>query len=111
GGISRRIEGDDRADLREIFQNLNVPEGMGLIVRTAGVGRSLDELQWDLNILLKQWEAIKTAFHERAAPFLIHQESDVVMRSIRDHLRKDINEILVDNPQVFERAKQHIELI
>lgn len=111
GGISRRIEGDDRAELREIFSALDLPEDMGLIVRTAGVGRSLEELQWDLSVLLKLWDAIKTAFDIRPAPFLIHQESDVVMRSIRDYLRQDIGEILIDNARVFEKAKQHIELI
>lgn len=111
GGISRRIEGDDRAELREIFSNLNIPEDMGLIVRTAGVGRNLDELQWDLSVLLKHWEAIKQAFQSRPAPFLINQESDVVMRAIRDYLRKDISEILIDNQQVFTRAQQHIALV
>lgn len=111
GGISRRIEGDDRNELREIFSTLELPEDMGLIVRTAGVGRNLDELQWDLNVLLKLWSAIKNAFDTRPAPFLIHQESDVVMRSIRDYLRQDIGEIFIDNPEVFEKAKQHIELI
>lgn len=111
GGISRRIEGDDRNELREIFSTLEIPEGMGLIVRTAGVGRSQDELQWDLSVLLKHWQAIKTAFESRPAPFLIHQESDVVMRAIRDYLRKDIGEILVDNSDVFNRAKEQIELI
>lgn len=111
GGISRRIEGDDRADMREIISSLNIPEGMGLIVRTAGVGRSQEELQWDLGVLFKLWEAIKIAFNERPAPFLIHQESDVVMRAVRDYLRKDINEILIDNPDVFTRAQQQIALI
>lgn len=111
GGISRRIEGDDRNELREIFSALALPEDMGLIVRTAGVGRNLDELQWDLNVLLKLWSAIKNAFDTRPAPFLIHQESDVVMRSIRDYLRQDIGEIFIDNSEVFEKAKQHIELI
>lgn len=111
GGISRRVEGEDRAELREIFSALELPADMGLIVRTAGVGRNLEELQWDLSVLLKLWEAIKTAFNVRPAPFLIHQESDVVMRSIRDYLRQDIGEILIDNSLVFEKAKQHIELI
>lgn len=111
GGISRRIEGDERAGLREVFSNLALPEDMGLIVRTAGVGRNLEELQWDLNILLKHWEAIKTAFQDRPAPFLIHQESEVVMRAIRDYLRQDIGEILVDDLEVFDKAKKYIELI
>lgn len=111
GGISRRIEGEERAELQEIFSALELPEDMGLIVRTAGVGRSMEELQWDLSVLLKQWEAIKTAFGVRPAPFLIHQESDVVMRAIRDYLRKDVGEILIDNIDVFNRAKQQIELV
>lgn len=111
GGISRRIEGDDRAEMREILSALELPENMGLIVRTAGVGRAQEELHWDLMILLKQWEAIKQAFNQRQAPFLIYQESDVVMRSIRDYLRKDIGEILIDKPEVFEHAKQYIQLI
>lgn len=111
GGISRRIEGDDRNEMREIFSALDLPEDMGLIVRTAGVGRSLDELQWDLAILLKQWEVIKQAFDARPAPFLIYQESDVVTRSIRDYLRKDVGEILIDDLTVFNRAKEYIELI
>jgi len=111
GGISRRIEGDERTEMQEIFSSLEVPADMGLIVRTAGVGRSSEELQWDLSVLLKQWEAIKTAFGVRPAPFLIHQESDVVMRAIRDYLRKDVGEILIDNAEVFARAKQQIELV
>ncbi len=111
GGISRRIEGEERAELQEIFSALQLPEDMGLIVRTAGVGRSADELQWDLSVLLKQWEAIKSAFNTRPAPFLIHQESDVVMRAIRDYLRQDIGEILIDDPEVFTKAKQQIEIV
>lgn len=111
GGISRRIEGDERAEMQEIFSSLEVPQDMGLIVRTAGVGRNIDELQWDLSVLLKQWEAINTAFNVRPAPYLIHQESDIVMRAIRDYLRKDIGEILIDNTDVFARAKQHLELV
>jgi ribonuclease E len=111
GGISRRIEGEDRAGLREIFSALQIPEDMGLIVRTAGVGRNIEELQWDLDILLKHWAAIKEAFHARPAPFLIHQESDVIMRAIRDYLRPDISEILVDNEETFNKTKQAIELV
>lgn len=111
GGISRRIEGEDRAGMREIFSALNVPDGTGLIVRTAGVGKSIEELQWDLDILLKHWSAIKTAYHARPAPFLIHQESDVIMRAIRDYLRPEIGEILVDNQNLFNKTKQHIETI
>lgn len=111
GGISRRIEGEERAELQEIFSALELPEDMGLIVRTAGVGRSIDELQWDLSVLLKQWEAIKMAFDSRPAPFLIHQESDVVMRAIRDYLRQDLGEILIDDAEIFTKAKQQIEIV
>ena len=111
GGISRRIEGDERTELKEAMNGLEVPSGMGLIVRTAGVGKSQEELEWDLNILLKHWSAIKQASSNRAAPFLIHQESNVIVRAIRDYLRRDIGEILIDSETIFERAKQHIELV
>ena len=111
GGISRRIEGDERTELKEAMNGLEVPAGMGLIVRTAGVGKSQEELEWDLNILLKHWNAIKTASSNRPAPFLIHQESNVIVRAIRDYLRRDIGEILIDSETIFERAKQHIELV
>ena len=111
GGISRRIEGDERTELKEALNGLEVPEGMGLIVRTAGVGKSKEELEWDLNVLLKHWDTIKHAAEQQAAPFLIHQESNVIVRAIRDYLRRDIGEILIDNAKIFERAKQHIELV
>ncbi|WP_118800816.1 ribonuclease E [Haemophilus haemolyticus] len=111
GGISRRIEGDERTELKEALSSLDVPEGVGLIVRTAGVGKSPEELQWDLKVLLHHWEAIKQASHNRPAPFLIHQESDVIVRAIRDYLRRDIGEILIDSPKVFEKAKEHIKLV
>ncbi|WP_118806187.1 ribonuclease E [Haemophilus haemolyticus] len=111
GGISRRIEGDERTELKEALSSLDVPEGVGLIVRTAGVGKSPEELQWDLKVLLHHWEAIKQASQNRPAPFLIHQESDVIVRAIRDYLRRDIGEILIDSPRVFEKAKEHIKLV
>ena len=111
GGISRRIEGDERTELKEAMSGLDVPTGMGLIVRTAGVGKSQEELEWDLNVLLKHWGAIKQAADARPAPFLIHQESNVIVRAIRDYLRRDIGEILIDSDSVFEKAKQHIELV
>ena len=111
GGISRRIEGDERIELKEALSSLDVPEGVGLIVRTAGVGKSPEELQWDLKVLLHHWEAIKQASQSRPAPFLIHQESDVIVRAIRDYLRRDIGEILIDSPKVFEKAKAHIRLV
>ncbi|MGD8265858.1 MAG: ribonuclease E/G, partial [Chromatiales bacterium] len=87
GGISRRIEGQERSDLREAMSQLKIPEGMGLIVRTAGIGKSSEELQWDLDYLSQVWTAIEKSAEERPAPFLIYQESNVIIRSIRDHLR------------------------
>lgn len=111
GGISRRIEGDDRTELKEALSSLELPDGMGLIVRTAGVGKSAEALQWDLSFRLKHWEAIQKAAENRAAPFLIHQESNVIVRAFRDYLRQDIGEILIDNPQVLELARQHISAL
>ena len=108
GGISRRIEGDDRTELKEAMASLEVPDGMGLIVRTAGVGKSAEALQWDLSFRLKHWEAIQKAAESRPAPFLIHQESNVIVRAFRDYLRQDIGEILIDNPKILELARQHI---
>jgi len=108
GGISRRIEGDDRDNLRDIINQLSLPEGMGVIVRTAGVGKSIQELKWDLDVLLRYWEAIKQAAVAKAGPYLIHQESDVVIRAIRDYLRQDIEEIIVDDPASYERARHYI---
>ncbi|TMP26979.1 ribonuclease E, partial [Pseudoalteromonas rubra] len=109
GGISRRIEGDERIELKEALSRLNLPKGMGLIVRTAGVGKSFEELEYDLKALLVHWEAIQNAADSGKAPFLIHQESNVIFRAIRDYLRRDIGEILIDKARVFEEAKAHIE--
>lgn len=111
GGISRRVDGDERSELREVLNSLELPEGMGLIIRTAGVGKSQEELQWDLSVRLKHWEAIRTAYNNAQSPYLIHQESDVVIRAIRDYLRKDIGEILIDNWQVFQKAQDYIKQI
>ena len=112
GGVSRRVEGKERDDLRDLLHNLNLPEGMGLIVRTAGVGKSLDELKWDLDSLMHRWRAIETVSTEnQPAPFLIYQEGDAVMRAIRDCLRQDIVEILVDSPDLYEKTKQYIEQV
>ena len=108
GGISRRIEGDDRQELKEALDSLEIPNGMGLIVRTAGVGKSAEALQWDLSFRLKHWEAIKKAAEGRPAPFLIHQESNVIVRAFRDYLRPDIGEILIDNMKILDLAKEHI---
>ncbi|MDG3087618.1 ribonuclease E [Vibrio hannami] len=111
GGISRRIEGDERTQLKAALSTLDLPQGMGLIVRTAGVGKSAEELEWDLNVLLNHWNAIKEASDANPAPFLIHQESNVIVRAIRDYLRRDIGEILIDSNTIFERARQHIQLV
>jgi ribonuclease E len=110
GGISRRIEGDERSELRENLAALLLPEGMGVIVRTAGSGRNQEELQWDLSILLKHWEAIERVAKQHPAPFLIYQESNAVIRAVRDYLRKDIDELLVDEPIVYEEIIGHIRL-
>jgi len=109
GGISRRIEGDDRTDIRDNLRDLETPEGMGLIIRTAGVGKNTDELQWGVNYLIQLWDAIKTASVEQEAPFLIHQESDIVILAIRDYLRQDIGEIIIDNMEVFHKARDFIQ--
>ncbi|CAM4245010.1 ribonuclease E [Pseudoalteromonas ostreae] len=109
GGISRRIEGDERTELKEALSRLELPKGMGLIVRTAGVGKSFEELNDDLKALLVHWDAIQKASDSGKAPFLIHQESNVIFRAIRDYLRRDIGEILIDKARVFEEAKAHIE--
>ncbi|MCG7814553.1 ribonuclease E, partial [Alteromonas sp. MCA-1] len=111
GGISRRIEGDERTELKESLSKLDLPEGMGLIVRTAGDGKSYEELEWDLKVLLTHWEAISSVAEEREAPFLIHQESNVIVRAIRDYLRRDIGEILIDKTSIYEQALQHIQLV
>jgi len=111
GGISKRIEGEDRDEIKAILNGLTIPEGMGVIVRTAGIGRSLEELQWDLNVLLTQWQAIRDAANSKPAPFLIYQESNLVIRCIRDHLRPDIEEILIDDPKVFDMVYDHMRLM
>ncbi|MCH8500330.1 MAG: ribonuclease E [Aliidiomarina sp.] len=111
GGISRRIEGDERTQLKDALSTLEVPDGMGLIVRTAGVGKSAEELAWDLNVLLHHWQAIEQASSTRPAPFLVHQESNVIFRAIRDYLRRDIGEILIDNETIFEQAREHIKIV
>ena len=111
GGVSRRVEGEDRDDLREALAALRLPDGMGIIIRTAGVGRNVEELQWDLDYLLQIWEAIEKASQGRSAPFLIYQESNVIIRALRDYLRTDIGEILVDEAKTFQEAQQFMEQI
>ncbi|HID01128.1 MAG TPA: Rne/Rng family ribonuclease, partial [Piscirickettsiaceae bacterium] len=109
GGISRRIEGEDRAELREALNSVTIPEGMGLIVRTAGIGKSSEELQWNVDYLVQLWEAIKKAADAKPAPFLIYQESDIITRAIRDHLRQDIGEVLIDDMDAFHRARDFVQ--
>ena len=111
GGVSRRVEGDDRDELRETMAALNVPDGMGIIIRTAGVGRSAEELQWDLDYLLQMWDAIEKASKERSAPFLIYQESNVIIRALRDYVRTDIGEILVDDDKMHQEAHTFMEKV
>lgn len=111
GGISRRIEGDDRDELRETLQSLTLPESMGLIVRTAGVGKSVEELQNDLDMLCNQWQAIGQAYKTLPSPCLIHQEGDVIIRSIRDNLKKTVSEIIIDDQISYVKAKQYIEQV
>ena len=109
GGVSRRIEGEDRDQMREAMNQLQVPDGMGAIVRTAGVGRSVEELQWDLNNMKTQWDAIDAAVKERPAPFLVYQEGDAVTRSLRDYMTDDIGEILVDDTASFQKAQEYMQ--
>ncbi len=111
GGVSRQIEGNDRSDAREAMSTLEIPQGMGLILRTAGVGKSAEELQWDLDYLNMLWDSIKTAAREKSGPFLIYQESEVIIRAIRDYLRNDIAEIWIDDNDVFHRARDFMQQV
>ena len=106
GGVSRRIEGEDRNELRDTIGQLEVPNGMSVIARTAGIGRSLEELQWDLNYLLQLWQAIDGAAKSQSGAFLIYQESSLVIRAIRDYFHPDIGELLIDTEAIFEQAQQ-----
>ena len=111
GGVSRRIEGEDRNLIREALSQLEIPNGMGLIVRTAGVGRNTEELQWDLDYLLQLWTAFEKAAAERPSPFLIYQESDVTTRALRDYFRSDIAEVLIDSKEVYDQAMDFVEQV
>ncbi|MFA7665929.1 MAG: Rne/Rng family ribonuclease [Burkholderiaceae bacterium] len=106
GGVSRRIEGEDRQELRDAMDKLQYPSGMSLIARTAGIGRSAEELQWDLDYLLQLWTAIEQAAGSAPGPFLIYQESSLVIRAIRDYFSPDIGEILIDTDDIYEQARQ-----
>ncbi len=111
GGVSRQVTGEDRKLIIESLRQLQTPDNAGLIVRTAGVGRELEDLQWDLNYLVQLWEAIQAAAKSRPAPFLIYQESNVIIRALRDHMRDDIGEILVDSQQIFEDAREFLQQV
>jgi ribonuclease E len=109
GGVSRRIEGEDREQMRDAMNGLVIPDGMGAIVRTAGVGRTTEELQWDLNNLKTAWDAIVVANDGRPAPFLIFQESDAVTRGLRDYFSDDVGECLIDQPEAFQKAQEYMQ--
>ena len=111
GGISRRIEGEDRTDLKDSLAQLALPDGMGVIIRTAGVGRSTEELQWDLDYLLQLWDSISQANSESKAPVLIYQESDVIIRAVRDYLRDDIDQVLIDDATAYQRAAEFVGMV
>ena len=106
GGVSRRVEGEDRNELREVIGQLDVPAGMSVIARTAGIGRTLEELNWDLNYLLQLWQAIDEAAKGQTGAFLIYQESSLVIRAIRDYFQPDIGELLIDTEAIYEQAQQ-----
>ncbi|MCW5619757.1 MAG: Rne/Rng family ribonuclease, partial [Burkholderiales bacterium] len=106
GGVSRRVEGEERNELRDLIAQLEVPAGMSIIGRTAGLGRNLEELQWDLNYLLQLWRAIENASRQQSGAFLIYQESSLVIRAIRDYFHQEIGEILIDTEGIYEQARQ-----
>ena len=107
-GISRRLNPEQREMLKKKVSDLNAPEGMGVIVRTAGEGREQEDLNWDLSYLIKVWEAILEANAQKTAPFLIYKESDIIIRTLRDYLKEDINEIWIDTNEAYELSLIHI---
>ena len=111
GGVSRRIEGEERSEAREALSTLEIPPNMGLILRTAGVSKTAEELQWDLEYLLQLWQAIETSAQQQPAPFLVYQESNIIIRAIRDYLREDISEILVDNQEIYQEAYEFMQRV
>ncbi|PBS14296.1 ribonuclease E/G, partial [Lysobacteraceae bacterium NML93-0793] len=111
GGVSRRIEGEDRAELKKAMDALTIPDDMGVIIRTAGVGRDAEELQWDLDYLLSIWRAIAEAALSKPSPFLIYQESRLITRALRDYMRADIAEILIDTPEMYAEARDFVEQV
>ncbi|GJM09469.1 MAG: ribonuclease E [Lysobacteraceae bacterium] len=111
GGVSRRIEGEEREAIKQALAAVEVPKGMGLIVRTAGLGREAEELQWDLDYLSQLWQAIESAATSKKAPFLIYQESNLIIRALRDYLRNDIGEILIDDVKTYDDAREFMQQI
>ena len=111
GGVSRRIEGDDRQLLKQTMDALNIPDDMGVIIRTAGMGRDAEELQWDLDYLIQVWKAITQAALSKPSPFLIYQESRLIIRALRDYMRPDIGEVLVDTDEIYEQAQDFMQLV
>ncbi len=111
GGISRRVDGSDREQLKIILGELERPEGIGVIARTAAIGKNKKELEWDLSVLLGYWQAVKKAAVAKAGPYLIHQESDAIVRTVRDYLREDVNELLIDDQKLYDRAYQYINQV
>jgi ribonuclease E len=112
GGVSRRVEGEDRNELRDTLDQLQLPEGMSVIARTAAIGRSVEELTWDLNYLMQLWRAVESASQDTSKrPFLIYLESSLVIRAIRDYLQPDIGEILIDTEEIFEQAKSFMATV
>ncbi len=111
GGVSRRIEGEDRDSVKKVMSEINMPKGMGVIVRTAGVGRSSEEMQWDLDYLSQVWIAVEKAAAAQKAPFLIYQESNIVIRALRDHYRSDVGEIIIDSPEAYQQAHDFMSMV
>ncbi|MDD3762827.1 MAG: Rne/Rng family ribonuclease [Nevskiales bacterium] len=109
GGVSRRAEGDEREEAKEALDKMQIPDGMGVIIRSNGVGKTVEELQWDADYLIDIWNAIEKAGTERKAPFLIYQENNIILRALRDYLRPDIGEVIIDSEQVYEQARTHLE--
>lgn len=110
-GVSRRIDSENRKDLKQIINSLDVPDGMGVIIRTAGLGKTVEELNWDLEFLVKVWRMIESAANSRPAPFLIHQERNMVFRALRDYITHDISEIMIDNEEVYTQVVKHLSII
>ena len=111
GGISRQIHGEKRTHLQEIMRRLEIPKNDGVIIRTAGLGRTFEELQWDFNYLKQVWEAIGTAAEQKKGPFFIYQESDLFIRALRDYLQPDIGEILIDDRESYEKAREFMQQV